>query len=230
MLDGGDTCASGDSFDVALHAAGAALRAVDAVMTGEAVSAFCAVRPPGHHAERDEPMGFCLLNNAAIAARHAQRRHGADRVAILDWDVHHGNGTQHIFEEDPSVLYISLHQYPFYPGTGSRAEQGIGRGKGATLNVPLPAGTGEEGYRAAFHDEVLPALDDFRPALLIISAGFDAHRDDPLADMLLTDESYAEFTCLVKRFAPTVSVLEGGYDLEALARSVEAHLRALREA
>jgi len=230
VLDAGDTHASALSYDVAMLAAGAVLSSIDAVLSGSLRSAFCAVRPPGHHAERGEPMGFCLLNNAAIGARYARRRHGIQRVAILDWDVHHGNGTQHIFEDDPSVLYISLHQYPFYPGTGAASERGIGEGEGATLNVPLPAGTGEERYRTEFLTRVVPALASFAPGLLLVSAGFDAHRDDPLAHMRLTEASFGEFTRLVAGIAPVVSVLEGGYNLAALASSVEHHLRALIEA
>ncbi len=229
MLDGGDTHAVRESFDVALLAAGAVTAAIDAVMGEQVHAAFCAVRPPGHHAERMRPMGFCLFNNVAIGARHAQKKHKVRRVAILDWDVHHGNGTQHTFEDDPSVLYISLHQYPFYPGTGARDERGIGKGEGYTLNIPLPAGTGKERYLKAFREEILPALGSFDPELLLISAGFDAHRDDPLGGMDLTEESYAQFTDLVKSVAPVVSVLEGGYNLEALARSVEAHIRHLAE-
>lgn len=230
VLDAGDTHASPASYEVAVLAAGAVLSSVDAVLEGSVSSAFCAVRPPGHHAERDGPMGFCLFNNVAIGARYAQRRHGIERVAILDWDVHHGNGTQHTFEEDPSVLYVSLHQYPFYPGTGAASERGIGAGEGATLNIPLPAGTGEGRYREEFDAQVVPALRSFGPELLLLSAGFDAHRDDPLADMRLTETSFAEFTRRVARIAPVVSVLEGGYNLAALASSVEHHLRALTEA
>jgi acetoin utilization deacetylase AcuC-like enzyme len=229
MLDGGDTYASPASYDVASLAAGSVTGAIDAVLGGEVRAAFCAIRPPGHHAERDQAMGFCLFNNAAVGARYAQRRRGVGRVAILDWDVHHGNGTQHLFEDDPSVLYISLHQYPFYPGTGAAAERGRGEGEGLTVNIPLPAGTGEDEYRSAFVERVVPALREYAPGLLIISAGFDAHRDDPLADMRLTDTSYRELTLLVAGIAPLVSVLEGGYNLAALSVSVGEHLRALME-
>jgi acetoin utilization deacetylase AcuC-like enzyme len=172
-------------------------------------------------------MGFCLFNNIAVGVRHAQQAHGIGRVAVLDWDVHHGNGTQDIFYEDPTVLFISLHQYPFWPGTGSRSERGAGAGEGFTLNIPLPAGTGEERYLMAFQEEILPALDDFSPQLLLISAGFDAHRDDPLGGMNLATDSYAKFTRLIKTGTPVVSVLEGGYDLDALAGSVAAHIGAL---
>ena len=227
LLDAGDTHASWASYEVALLAAGGVQTGIDAVLGENLAGAFCAVRPPGHHAEQSMPMGFCLFNNVAIGARYAQQRHGIERVAILDWDVHHGNGTQHIFEEDPSVLYVSLHQYPFYPGTGAREEEGRGGGEGFTLNIPMPAGTGEERYLSAFEDEVLPKLTGFRPGLLLISAGFDAHEDDPLADMGLTEKSYAAMTEMVCGVAPIVSVLEGGYDLDALARSVEEHLNGM---
>jgi len=227
LLDGGDTHASARSWEVALLAAGGVMAAVDCVVGGSADSAFCAVRPPGHHAERNEPMGFCLFNNVAIGVRHAQRRHGAGRVAVLDWDVHHGNGTQHIFEDDPTVLFISLHQYPFYPGTGARGERGIGPGVGSTMNFPLPAGTGEETYLKIFREEIVPALGRFAPEILFISAGFDAHRADPLGGMELTEESFRAMTHLIRGIAPVVSVLEGGYDLPALAASVHAHLEAL---
>ena len=227
LLDEGDTYAVERSCDVALLAAGAVLVAVDAVLEKRVDTAFCAVRPPGHHAERDRPMGFCLFNNVAVAARYAQRKHGIERVAILDWDVHHGNGTQHIFEEDSSVLYISLHQYPFYPGTGARDERGIGKGEGYTLNIPLPEATGEERYLAAFRDEIVPALKNYGPELLILSAGFDAHADDLIGGMNLDEKSFAEMTRLVDTISPVVSVLEGGYNLKALARSVESHLTML---
>jgi acetoin utilization deacetylase AcuC-like enzyme len=225
LLDEGDTHAVPESFEVAMLAAGSVLNAIDVVLGNQAGAAFCAVRPPGHHAERDRPMGFCLFNNVAIGARYAQRKHNIERVAILDWDVHHGNGTQHVFEADPTVLYISLHQYPFYPGTGARSERGIGKGEGYTLNFPLPAGTGEDEYLSIFKNDVVPALSRYKPGLLIVSAGFDAHRDDPLGGMRLSEGSFAEMTKLVKDVAPLVSVLEGGYHLGALAQSVEAHLR-----
>jgi acetoin utilization deacetylase AcuC-like enzyme len=228
LLDEGDTHAVPESFEVAMLAAGSVINAIDIVLGDQAAAAFCAVRPPGHHAERDRPMGFCLFNNVAIGARYAQQKHAIERVAILDWDVHHGNGTQHVFEADPTVLYVSLHQYPFYPGTGAQSEQGIGKGKGYTMNFPLPAGTGEDKYISVFTNEIVPALSRYQPELLLISAGFDAHRDDPLGGMALSEGSFSKMTVLVKNVAPLVSVLEGGYHLEALGLSVEAHLRALQ--
>lgn len=233
VLDAGDTHVSKESYDVALLAVGAAVEAVDQVLSGSLDSAFCAARPPGHHAETATAMGFCLFNNVAIAARHAQKSRGIERVAILDWDVHHGNGTQEIFYDDPSVLYVSLHQYPFYPGTGAADEIGSGKGKGFTLNCPMKAGSGEKEYFGAFHQRILPALDSFKPQLLILSAGFDAHKDDPLAGIELTEGTFGKMTGLMKKVAinhcdgKIVSVLEGGYNLEALARSAEKHLEAL---
>lgn len=227
MLDEGDTHACPESFTVALLAAGAVIGAIDVVLRKKVHAAFCAVRPPGHHAERDHPMGFCLFNNVAIGALYAQSAHDLQRIAILDWDVHHGNGTQHIFEEDASVLYASLHQYPFYPGTGASSEKGVGRGEGFTLNIPLPAGTDEDRYLEAFKEEIVPRLSQFRPELLLLSAGFDAHKDDPIGGMRLTERSFAKMTTLVRDIAPVVSVLEGGYDLDALARSVHEHIIAL---
>jgi len=230
VLDSGDTHVSKESYDVALLAAGAALNAVDAVLTGATQRVFCAVRPPGHHAETASVMGFCLFNNVAIAARYAQQKHGVERVAILDWDVHHGNGTQQIFYEDPTVFYVSLHQYPYYPGTGAMDETGTGKGKGFTLNCPMEAGSREREYSEAFRERILPALNKFEPELLILSAGFDAHKDDPLANIELTEHSFAEMTKLTMEISNRhcggriVSVLEGGYNLNALAKSVETHL------
>ncbi len=233
ILDGGDTHASAESYGVAMLAAGGVLAGADGVMKGLLRNAFCAIRPPGHHAEKGEVMGFCLFNNVAVAARYAQKEHGAGKIAIIDWDVHHGNGTQHIFYEDPSVFYISLHQYPYYPGTGSKTEKGEGRGEGATLNIPMSAGSGEREYLDAFKDEIIPALETYRPDLIIISAGFDAHRDDPLANIELTEDTFAKMTVMVRGAAEALcggrilSVLEGGYDLNALSASVDAHLRCL---
>jgi len=233
FLDQGDTRICTKSYEAAILAAGGAIAATEAVMNGLLQNAFCAVRPPGHHAERDKAMGFCLFNNAAVAARYAQKKFNAGRIAIIDWDVHHGNGTQQIFYDDKSVLYISTHQYPFYPGSGSRKEQGAGDGEGYTLNIPMIAGSGEEEFIDAFSREILPSLENYRPDLIIISAGFDAHRDDPLANLNLTDESFGKLTSMVVGTAENicngriVSILEGGYNLDALSRSVESHLRGL---
>jgi len=231
-----DTPVSAGSWDAALLSAGGAIAACDAVAAGRAGSAFVATRPPGHHAEADRAMGFCLFNNVAVAARHLQAERGLGRIFILDWDVHHGNGTQRLFEDDDTVFYFSTHQYPFYPGSGACAERGRDRGAGFTLNVPMPAGSGDGEYLAVFRDLLLPALDRFRPEFILISAGFDAHRDDTLAGMRLTEAGYAALTTLVKEAADRlcggriVALLEGGYDLRALAASVEAHLRALMAA
>ena len=233
ILDQGDTHVGEKSYDVALLAVGGVLAGIDAVMNGFLQNVFCAVRPPGHHAESDTAMGFCLFNNVAIAARYAQVAHGTERVAIIDWDVHHGNGTQEIFYGNKSVFYISTHQYPFYPGTGSRAERGTGNGEGYTLNIPMRAGSGPKEYLEAFTKEILPTLDGYRPNIILISAGFDAHRDDPLANINLEEETFATMTSMLTDAASKycknriVSVLEGGYNLKALAKSVEAHLRKL---
>ena len=233
VLDQGDTHVCPRSYEVALLAAGGVLAGVDAVMSGLLRNAFCAVRPPGHHAESNAVMGFCLFNNVAIAARYAQEKYGVEKVAIIDWDVHHGNGTQEIFYEDPSVFYVSTHQYPFYPGTGARDERGSGKGEGYTLNCPMLAESGEKEYMEAFTREILPALERYKPDLLLVSAGFDAHKDDPLANINLTEESFAKLTTLMLEVAEKccsgriVSVLEGGYNLQALAKSVEVHLREL---
>ncbi len=230
-----DTLASGQSYDAAIRAAGGVLAAVDAVMAGQVRSAFCAVRPPGHHALPDKAMGFCLLNNIAIAARYVQQQHKLEKVLIVDWDVHHGNGTQAIFWEDPDVFYFSVHQFPFYPGTGRAEERGAGDGLGTTLNVPLPAGSGDAEFCRALQKQLLPAARKFQPDFVLISAGFDAHADDPLGGMKVTADGYAQLTRIVRQIADShcqgrlVSVLEGGYDLEGLAASVESHLRVLKE-
>ncbi|MGB2867021.1 MAG: histone deacetylase [Bacteroidota bacterium] len=235
LLDGGDTHVCPESYTVALLACGSVLEAVDNVLSAKVSSAFCAVRPPGHHAETATAMGFCLLNNVAVGARYAQSRHSVGRIAIVDWDVHHGNGTQEIFYEDPSVLYISLHQYPLWPGTGAASDTGSGKGEGYTVNCPMRQGSGEQEYLAAFEEKILPALRSFRPELLLISAGFDAHKDDPLANIQLTEGSFGKMTKLVIGIADEycegriVSVLEGGYNLNALAHSVECHLQTLME-
>ena len=224
-----DTTASPKSWEAALTAIGAANAAVDDVFTGEADNVFVASRPPGHHAEKTTAMGFCLFNNAAIAARHAQRKHGAERVAIVDWDVHHGNGTQDIFWDDPSVLYCSTHQMPLYPGTGGKDETGAGN----VVNAPLSAGATGETFRDALRSRILPALDNFRPDLIIISAGFDAHHRDPLAEINLTEQDFdwatGELMERAGRFSSSrlVSLLEGGYDLHGLAFSVAAHVSRL---
>lgn len=228
-----DTSMSPGSLTAAYLAAGGALAGVDAIMRNDVEHVFCAVRPPGHHAEAGRAMGFCLLNNVAIAARYAQKKHGLSRVLIVDWDVHHGNGTQHSFEDDPSVLFFSTHQFPHYPGTGRESEHGRGAGEGFTVNVPMEAGEGDEEYRAVFRKVLVPAADEFKPELVIISAGFDAHKDDPLASMGLTEAGYADLTGIVAGIARRhaqgriLSSLEGGYNLTALAASVDAHVRGL---
>jgi acetoin utilization deacetylase AcuC-like enzyme len=228
-----DTSMSPGSLPAAYLAAGGALAAVDAIMHGRIEHAFCAVRPPGHHAEAARAMGFCLFNNVAIAARYVQKKYGLSRVLIVDWDVHHGNGTQHSFEQDPSVLFFSTHQYPHYPGTGGAMERGIGAGEGFTINVPMDAGDGDDEYHAIFLKVLLPAADAFKPEFVIISAGFDAHRDDPLASMGLTEGGYGDLTGIVAGIAKhhargrLLSALEGGYNLTALSASVDAHLKAL---
>jgi len=235
MLDA-DTAISMKSFDAALYAAGGTCRAVDAVMTGEADNAFVAVRPPGHHATGERPMGFCLFNNAAVAARYAQNRYKEiERVAIIDWDVHHGNGTQGIFFDDPSVHFFSMHQYPWYPGTGSRGETGFGRGKGYTLNVPVKAHTKAGEQKRMFEAAIQDISANFKPDLIIISAGFDAHLTDPLGQLRLEDEDYVSMTRTVKQWAKeacggrVVSALEGGYNLDTLGKTVKNHVRALGE-
>jgi acetoin utilization deacetylase AcuC-like enzyme len=221
------------SLSAAYLAAGGALAAADAIVAGSVEHVFCAVRPPGHHAERDHAMGFCLFNNVAIAARYLQRRHAMARVLVVDWDVHHGNGTQHTFDDDPSVLFFSTHQYPYYPGTGRGTEAGVGRGAGATINVPMKAGQGDDAYREVFQKVLMPAADAFQPDFVIVSAGFDAHKDDPLAGMGLTEEGYADLTRMVVSIARrhsqgrVLSCLEGGYNLHALSASVERHVVAL---
>jgi acetoin utilization deacetylase AcuC-like enzyme len=230
-----DTAAGPDSCRAALLAVGAALRAVDLVVSGETQNAFCAVRPPGHHAERRRAMGFCLFNSIAIAARYAQEQHRLKRILIVDWDVHHGNGTQHAFESDPTVFFFSAHQSPHYPFTGQADETGVGPGDGYTLNIPLPAGCGDEAYETVFREKLLPSAAWFSADLILISAGFDAHRDDPLASMGVTESGFETLTRMVKRIADDlcggrlVSLLEGGYNLDALAGCVETHLSVLVE-
>jgi acetoin utilization deacetylase AcuC-like enzyme len=227
-----DTYFAPASYAAARRAAGGAVALVDALVGGRARYGLALVRPPGHHARPGSAMGFCLLNNVAIAAAHA-RAAGAERVAIVDWDVHHGNGTQEMFYRDPSVLYVSLHQWPFYPGTGSADEVGTGDGRGYTVNVPLSAGADDAVYRDAFERVIGPVLSEFDPDLLLVSAGFDAHVRDPLASMRVTENGYAEMTRQLARALPRGAagrigiVLEGGYDLEGLRRSLGAVLEAL---
>ena len=234
-MDSSDTPISAESYEVAVAAVGGVLSAIDAVMEGKVRNAFCAVRPPGHHALKDRAMGFCLFNNVAIAARYIQKKHDLKKVLIVDWDVHHGNGTQEAFYDDLTVLYFSVHQYPFYPGTGSAEEKGRGKGLNYNVNVPLRAGSGDKDFERAFREKLMPAALDFRPDFVLISAGFDAHEDDPLGGMKVTARGYGQLTRIVKELAETcckgrlVSVLEGGYSLEGMAESVEAHLRALME-
>ena len=228
-----DTPTSSGSFEASLRAAGGALAAVDAVMSGSAANGFALVRPPGHHAVPDRPMGFCLFNNVALAAAHLRVVHGLERVLIVDWDVHHGNGTQDAFYADARVLFVSSHQYPFYPGTGSALEVGSGEGEGFTLNVPLPGGCGDAEYLEAYIDVVEPVAREFRPQFILVSAGFDAHARDPLAEMQVTEQGFAALARIVARTARdvcqnrVVAVLEGGYDLAALQRSVAAVLDEL---
>lgn len=215
-----DTYFSRGSLDATSHAAGAVMEAIDRCKSGEIERAFCAVRPPGHHAEADRAMGFCIFNNVAIGARHAQKL-GYHKVFIIDFDVHHGNGTQHIFEEDDSVFYFSTHQYPHYPGTGGASERGKGKGEGFTCNIPMAAGSGDKEYFSAYH-EVLPALvRTFGPDIVLVSAGYDIHRDDPLAAISVTDNGVRDIVRDILSFSlPAVFTLEGGYDLDALSRSV----------
>ena len=225
-----DTVVSPKSFEAAMHAIGAVNAAVDAVFKGEADNAFVASRPPGHHAETSTAMGFCLFNHIAIAARHAQKVHGAERIAIIDWDVHHGNGTQDIFWSDPSVLYCSTHQFPLYPGTGALNETGT---KNNIVNAPLAPQTGSETFREAFETRILTSLENFRPDLVLISAGFDAHTRDPLADINLEEDDFDWATGKLMEVAGRhasnrlVSLLEGGYDLKGMSLSAAAHVARL---
>ena len=223
FLDTPDVMISRESYDVALLAAGGAMKLADSVISDNIDNGFALLRPPGHHAEYSQALGFCLFNNIAVTARYLQRRHGIGRVLILDWDVHHGNGTQHIFDADPSVFYVSLHQAPFYPGTGSANETGTGDGRGTTLNCPMPAGASDKDYEKIFNEQIIPA----------VNAGFDAHRDDPLAGICLSSAFYHWMTQRVMELADQhaggriISLLEGGYNLKALPESIGQHLMAL---
>ena len=228
-----DTYVSARSYDAAIKAAGAPLTAIDAIMNGQVDNAYCLVRPPGHHALPDEAMGFCLFNNVAIAAKYAIERHGLERVMIIDYDVHHGNGTQDIFYEDPRVLYFSTHQAPFYPGTGASDECGAGAGLGATINVPLPTTTGYETFEPVFRQVMAPAADRFDPQLILVSAGFDAHWDDPLGEMNISTAGFARLTEIIIQLAQQlcngrlVMVQEGGYSLPAMAGCVASCINFL---
>jgi acetoin utilization deacetylase AcuC-like enzyme len=232
-LSTGDTDLSPGSLNAALAAAGTIVSAVDAVMSGRTRTAFCAVRPPGHHASPGRGMGFCLFNNIAIGARYARHKHGVDRVLIADWDVHHGNGTQDVFWNDGGVLFFDTHQHPWYPGTGSPDEKGDGKGRGLIVNNPFPAGSGRKEIVAAFREALVPLADRFKPQLVLISAGFDSRAGDPLGRFTLTDQDFAELTGIALGIARQhaggrlVSVLEGGYSLEGLPLAVASHLTRL---
>ena len=235
-VDFGETVICEDSYRAATLAAGGATAAVDAVLRDGYHAAFSLMRPPGHHAGTEKAMGFCLFNNIAIAAHYAAEAYGIDRVCILDWDVHHGNGTQDIFYSSPSVLFVSLHQLPLYPHSGECHETGLGPGKNLTLNCPFPEGSGIDHFLETLDHDVLPALEDFSPGLILVSAGFDAHRQDPLAGLTLNTPDFHRLTVWVQEQAQRfchgrmVSILEGGYNLDALAESVAEHVRALTEA
>jgi len=233
QLSTGDTVYGQESLDVATQAVGGVLNAVDAVMEGGMDNAFAVVRPPGHHANADTGMGFCIFNNVAIAVRHAQRKHDLERVLIVDWDVHHGNGTQDIFYQDGSVVYFSTHQHPWYPGTGMAGEKGDGKGEGTTINHPLPAGSGMIEIEAAFRESLVPKMAKFKPEMVLVSAGFDSRIGDPLGQFQLSDADFVALTGILLELADDhcegrlVSVLEGGYSLSGLAAAAAAHLEAL---
>lgn len=233
-LSTGDTTVCRESLKAAQHAAGGACVAVDAVMDGKAKNVFCVMRPPGHHATPNRGMGFCVFNNAAVAARYAQQKHGIEKVLIVDWDVHHGNGTQDIFYEDGSVFFFSTHQSPWYPGTGPRDETGKGKGQGTTMNRPFPAGAARKEIIGAFQDDMRPAINRFKPDFVIISAGFDSRIDDPLGQFRLTDEDFVELTKTMMEIAGEhaegrlISVLEGGYNVDGLASAAVAHCGTLQ--
>jgi len=234
-LDAGDTYLCRHSYNIALLSAGGALAGARAVAEGTVDRAFCAIRPPGHHASRDRGMGFCLINNVAVAVKHIQARYDVGKVLIIDWDVHHGNGTQNIFNEDPSVFFFSIHEHPTfsYPGTGRRWEIGKGKGEGMTLNTPMAPGTGDNEYKLVFEQTLLPAVERFRPEFIIISAGFDAHENDLLSDIKLSNEGFRFMTNHVAMMAEQfcegrlVSVLEGGYEISSLVSSVSIHVKEL---
>jgi acetoin utilization deacetylase AcuC-like enzyme len=235
QLSTGDTSVCHNSYEVALRAAGTVLHAVDLTCKGQAANAFCVVRPPGHHATTDRGMGFCLFNNVAVGARYAQKKHGLERVLIVDWDVHHGNGTQDIFYEDGSVLFFSTHQYPWYPGTGAADETGEGKGEGLTINCPLPSGSGRPEVWSAFQEKLIPAAEEFHPDLIMVSCGFDSRVGDPLGQFLLEDGDFADLTRVLRDIAAKhaggrlVSVLEGGYNPFGLMRAAKAHASVLEE-
>ncbi len=231
----GDTEICSESFDIARRAVGGGFAAIDAILDGEVKNAFCILRPPGHHAEQDRGMGFCMFNNAALAARYAQLREGVDRVLIADWDVHHGNGTQRIFYDDPSVFYFSTHQWPHYPGTGRRDDIGTGAGQGTTLNVPLASGSGRHEVLGAFRDKLIPAMRTFKPQLVILSAGFDCEAGDPLGGFDLHEADFVDLTRVMLEIANEyacdrlISLLEGGYRLEGLRQLCGAHVNTLSQ-
>ena len=233
LLDSADNPLSAETWASSLAAVSATLAAADWTVAAPGRRSFAAVRPPGHHAEHDTAMGFCYFNNIAVAADYLRRRHGLERLAIFDFDVHHGNGTQHLFESRADVQYLSTHQFPFYPGTGAAGERGWGDGEGTTVNVPLPSGTGDEGYRRALEGQIEPAIRDFGPQMLLVSAGFDAWRYDPLGGMRVSQEGIADWGHRLAALADELcegrllSCLEGGYDLESLSGLVSAHLRAM---
>jgi acetoin utilization deacetylase AcuC-like enzyme len=228
-----ETVVSSGSFEAALYAAGGVIKGIDLVLKGETDNAFAMVRPPGHHALPSRAMGFCVFNNIAIGAKYIQKNYKYERILIVDFDIHHGNGTEEIFYEDPGVFYISLHQYPHYPGTGAREDIGRGRGKGFNLNLPMSPGSGDVEYIKVFKDTVIPAANSFKPQVILISAGFDGHAKDPLSSTTLTSKGYYEITTILKELAKSysenriVSILEGGYNLFSLADSVHSHLKAL---
>ena len=230
ILDAGDTVVNSDSLDAAYYACGAGIRGVDLLTEGQFSRVFCAVRPPGHHAEPGHALGFCIFNNAAVAARYAQKTGLAENILIIDWDVHHGNGTQHTFEKDAAVFYYSLHRYPFYPGTGLESERGLGAGEGFTMNRPLKAGSDDTVYLQSFAEDMAEIERKIKPDLIILSNGYDAHREDPLGGMMMTDAGYWKMTEMISSFAwhhcegKILSILEGGYNLEVLARCVLNHL------